>query len=172
MLTSLLCTVVHVMQRGPPSTLVHAPAAGGGQVSAPPRASSKNNTAPDHWNSLNVYVYSSDALLATGRTTSCGTRHSCRWCRRARCTGSSAWYAFTSQLAFTFSLVWGPGLRCGCGCLNQLMRFVWQYWAKKILEWTDTPANALKYSIYLNDKYVQPPVLGAFFPSLHDVYDI
>jgi hypothetical protein len=26
------------------------------------------------------------------------------------------------------------------------------YWAKKILEWTDTPANALQYAIYLNDK--------------------
>lgn len=48
------------------------------------------------------------------------------------------------------------------------MHFVWQYWAKKILEWTDTPANALKYSIYLNDKYVQPPVPWCF-QSLHVV---
>ena len=27
------------------------------------------------------------------------------------------------------------------------------YWAKKILEWTTTPADALKTAIYLNDKY-------------------
>lgn len=27
------------------------------------------------------------------------------------------------------------------------------YWAKKILEWTETPEDALKWSIYLNDKY-------------------
>ncbi len=27
------------------------------------------------------------------------------------------------------------------------------YWAKKILEWSDTPENALKTAIYLNDKY-------------------
>lgn len=27
------------------------------------------------------------------------------------------------------------------------------YWAKKILEWTETPEEALGYSIYLNDKY-------------------
>ncbi len=27
------------------------------------------------------------------------------------------------------------------------------YWAKKILEWTQSPETALKYAIYLNDKY-------------------
>lgn len=27
------------------------------------------------------------------------------------------------------------------------------YWAKKILEWTNTPEEALKFAIYLNDKY-------------------
>jgi deoxyribodipyrimidine photo-lyase len=27
------------------------------------------------------------------------------------------------------------------------------YWAKKILEWTETPEEALKIAIYLNDKY-------------------
>merc|ERR1712100_839087 len=27
------------------------------------------------------------------------------------------------------------------------------YWAKKILEWTSSPENALKYAIFLNDKY-------------------
>jgi len=27
------------------------------------------------------------------------------------------------------------------------------YWAKKILEWTKTPEDALKIAIYLNDKY-------------------
>ena len=27
------------------------------------------------------------------------------------------------------------------------------YWAKKILEWTDSPQRALEIAIYLNDKY-------------------
>jgi deoxyribodipyrimidine photo-lyase len=31
--------------------------------------------------------------------------------------------------------------------------FMRMYWAKKILEWTRTPEEALKISIYLNDKY-------------------
>ena len=31
--------------------------------------------------------------------------------------------------------------------------FLRMYWAKKILEWTETPSIALKYAIYLNDKY-------------------
>jgi deoxyribodipyrimidine photo-lyase len=31
--------------------------------------------------------------------------------------------------------------------------FLRMYWAKKILEWTQTPAEALKFAIYLNDKY-------------------
>lgn len=31
--------------------------------------------------------------------------------------------------------------------------FLRMYWAKKILEWTDTPENALKVAIYLNDRY-------------------
>lgn len=31
--------------------------------------------------------------------------------------------------------------------------FLRMYWAKKILEWTDTPERALADAIYLNDKY-------------------
>lgn len=31
--------------------------------------------------------------------------------------------------------------------------FLRMYWAKKILEWTRTPEEALEWSIYLNDKY-------------------
>jgi deoxyribodipyrimidine photo-lyase len=27
------------------------------------------------------------------------------------------------------------------------------YWAKKILEWTETPEQALEFTIYLNDRY-------------------
>lgn len=27
------------------------------------------------------------------------------------------------------------------------------YWAKKILEWTESPEEALKFAIYLNDKF-------------------
>ena len=31
--------------------------------------------------------------------------------------------------------------------------FMRMYWAKKILEWTKSPEDALKYAIFLNDKY-------------------
>ena len=31
--------------------------------------------------------------------------------------------------------------------------FMRMYWAKKILEWSDTPENALKYAIALNDRW-------------------
>ena len=31
--------------------------------------------------------------------------------------------------------------------------FLRMYWAKKILEWTPSPEQALKEAIYLNDKY-------------------
>lgn len=31
--------------------------------------------------------------------------------------------------------------------------FMRMYWAKKILEWTRSPAEALQVSLYLNDKY-------------------
>lgn len=31
--------------------------------------------------------------------------------------------------------------------------FLRMYWAKKILEWTTSPEEALEISIYLNDKY-------------------
>lgn len=31
--------------------------------------------------------------------------------------------------------------------------FLRMYWAKKILEWTASPQEALKEAIYLNDKY-------------------
>jgi deoxyribodipyrimidine photo-lyase len=31
--------------------------------------------------------------------------------------------------------------------------FMRMYWAKKILEWTDSPKTALSDSIYLNDRY-------------------
>lgn len=31
--------------------------------------------------------------------------------------------------------------------------FLRMYWAKKILEWTDSPETAHKNAVYLNDKY-------------------
>ena len=31
--------------------------------------------------------------------------------------------------------------------------FLRMYWAKKILEWTESPEKALEDAIYLNDKY-------------------
>jgi deoxyribodipyrimidine photolyase len=32
-------------------------------------------------------------------------------------------------------------------------RFLRMYWAKKILEWTESPAEALRIAIWLNDRY-------------------
>jgi deoxyribodipyrimidine photo-lyase len=31
--------------------------------------------------------------------------------------------------------------------------FLRMYWAKKILEWTNSPEEALSFAIYLNDRY-------------------
>lgn len=31
--------------------------------------------------------------------------------------------------------------------------FLRMYWAKKILEWTRSPEEALRFAIYLNDRY-------------------
>jgi deoxyribodipyrimidine photo-lyase len=31
--------------------------------------------------------------------------------------------------------------------------FMRMYWAKKILEWSESPEKALEFAIYLNDKY-------------------
>ena len=36
---------------------------------------------------------------------------------------------------------------------NKLHGFLRMYWAKKILEWTESPEHALDYCIYLNDTY-------------------
>ncbi|XP_054014335.1 deoxyribodipyrimidine photo-lyase-like isoform X1 [Hylaeus anthracinus] len=44
-------------------------------------------------------------------------------------------------------------------CQNQMVTtgkmhgFLRMYWAKKILQWTETPENALEWAIFLNDKY-------------------
>ena len=31
--------------------------------------------------------------------------------------------------------------------------FMRMYWAKKILEWTESPEEALRIAVYLNDRY-------------------
>lgn len=52
-------------------------------------------------------------------------------------THDPSWNAAQKQLTTT-------------GKIHGYMRM---YWAKKILEWSDTPEHALEYAIYLNDKY-------------------
>jgi deoxyribodipyrimidine photo-lyase len=37
--------------------------------------------------------------------------------------------------------------------LRVLQGFLRMYWAKKILEWSPSPTEALRVAIYLNDKY-------------------
>jgi deoxyribodipyrimidine photo-lyase len=55
--------------------------------------------------------------------------------------------------AVTYDDLWNAGQ-------TQMMRYGWMhnylrmYWAKKILEWTPDVATAMKYAIYLNDKYL------------------
>lgn len=36
---------------------------------------------------------------------------------------------------------------------GKMQGFLRMYWAKKILEWTKTPEEAIEIAIYLNDKY-------------------
>lgn len=36
---------------------------------------------------------------------------------------------------------------------GKMHRFLRKYWAKKILEWSNSPEEALETAIYLNDKY-------------------
>ena len=60
--------------------------------------------------------------------------------------------------------------------------FLRMYWAKKILEWTTSPEEALKIAIYLNDKYsldgrdpsgyVGEFLLSLHFWELHDSWDL
>ena len=52
-------------------------------------------------------------------------------------THEDLWNAAQSELLFT-------------GKMHGYMRM---YWAKKILEWSESPEEALKIAIYLNDKY-------------------
>ena len=44
-------------------------------------------------------------------------------------------------------------LTFGLFCLCVPQGFLRMYWAKKILEWSPSPTEALRVAIYLNDKY-------------------
>lgn len=62
-------------------------------------------------------------------------------------------YSFEQlELAQTHDDLWNAAQKqmVKTGKMHSYMRM---YWAKKILEWTDTPEHALKYAINLNDKY-------------------
>ncbi len=37
--------------------------------------------------------------------------------------------------------------------LGKMHGYMRMYWAKKILQWTDTPESAMKIAVFLNDKY-------------------
>lgn len=54
--------------------------------------------------------------------------------------------------AKTHDNLWNAAQRqlCREGKMHGFLRM---YWAKKILEWTVSPEDALSISIYLNDKY-------------------
>ena len=38
-------------------------------------------------------------------------------------------------------------------CRGRMHGYLRMYWAKKILEWTQSPSEALRFAIYLNDRY-------------------
>lgn len=56
------------------------------------------------------------------------------------------------EFAVTYDPLWNAAQLQAIqhGKIHGYMRM---YWAKKILEWTDTPELALEYSMYLNDRY-------------------
>lgn len=58
----------------------------------------------------------------------------------------------TFQEAQTHDVVWNAAQKelTKTGKMHGYMRM---YWAKKILEWTSSPEEALQYAIYLNDSY-------------------
>lgn len=44
------------------------------------------------------------------------------------------------------------------------------YWAKKILEWTESPEEALRIAIYLNDKVLtRPQLLNALYIGCDEI---
>ncbi len=56
------------------------------------------------------------------------------------------------ESARTHDPLWNAAQRqmCNEGKMHGYLRM---YWAKKILEWTETPEEAISIAIYLNDKY-------------------
>jgi deoxyribodipyrimidine photolyase len=64
-----------------------------------------------------------------------GTLPSCRWLRMV-CDPTSAPYISQAHRL-----------------VGKMHGFLRMYWAKKILEWTESPSQALEIALYLNDRY-------------------
>jgi deoxyribodipyrimidine photo-lyase len=56
------------------------------------------------------------------------------------------------QMAQTHDDLWNAA-QLEMVCRGKMHGYLRMYWAKKILEWTETPADALQAAIYLNDRY-------------------
>ena len=56
------------------------------------------------------------------------------------------------EKAKTHDPLWNAA-QLGMVSQGKMHGYMRMYWAKKILEWTDSPENAIKIAIYLNDKY-------------------
>jgi len=56
------------------------------------------------------------------------------------------------QMAQTHDDLWNAA-QLEMVCRGKMHGYLRMYWAKKILEWTETPAEAIRVAIYLNDKY-------------------
>ena len=56
------------------------------------------------------------------------------------------------QMAQTHDDLWNAA-QLEMVCRGKMHGYLRMYWAKKILEWTETPADALQVAIYLNDRY-------------------
>lgn len=87
------------------------------------------------------------------------------WCRK----GASGWaresldkhaadnreYVYTEaelEAGTTHDLLWNAA-QLQMVKEGKMHGFLRMYWAKKILEWTESPAEALRISLYLNNKY-------------------
>jgi deoxyribodipyrimidine photo-lyase len=56
------------------------------------------------------------------------------------------------QMAQTHDDLWNAA-QLEMVCRGKMHGYLRMYWAKKILEWTETPADAIRAAIYLNDRY-------------------
>ena len=75
-----------------------------------------------------------------------------RWLRTGAMSGTMTYSRHQLEQAETHDELWNAAQRqmLHAGWMHNYMRM---YWAKKILEWSTSPAVAYQTAVYLNDKY-------------------